>query len=296
MKILSFGEVLFDVYPDKSFIGGAPMNFAAHFAKQGGESAMLSALGKDSLGREALRQLSEWGLDTSFITYPEKETGKCLVTLDENQIPSYNLLSDVAYDYISCDGVKGDFDAVYFGTLALRSEYNRNSLSSLLERETFGEVFVDLNIRPPFYCAESILFALEHATIVKISDEEMPTVLKEIGFEESEDCAAVSAALAENFQNLKVIIITLGSKGAFAYDCKQKKTFACNAVKVKAVSTVGAGDSFSASFLYRYLSGEGLDLCLSHAARVAAFVVSRYEAVPEYNADDFVSQTDNNLS
>lgn len=287
MKILSFGEVLFDVYPDKKFIGGAPMNFAAHFVKQGGEAAMISALGKDTLGEDAKKCLLELCLDTSFVTYPDKETGKCLVTLDENQIPSYNLLSDVAYDYISCDGVKGDFDALYFGTLALRSEYNRKSLCALLEREKYSEIFVDLNIRPPFYSKESILFALENASIVKISDEEMPTVLSEIGLDMSEDYAAVAKALAARFENLKIVIVTLGSKGAFAYDCKAKESFACDAVKVKAVSTVGAGDSFSASFLYKYLAGEGIEKCLEHAAKVAAFVVSRYEAVPSYSAADF---------
>ncbi len=287
MKILSFGEVLFDVYPDKEFIGGAPMNFAAHFARHGGKAAMISAVGEDRFGTLALDALCGFGLDTSFVTRTERETGKCLVTLDENQIPSYDLLSDVAYDYISCDGVKGDFDALYFGTLALRSEYNRSSLCALLEREKFGEIFVDLNIRPPFFSSESVTFALENASIVKISDEEMPTVLSAIGLGQSCDLSAVARALAACFENIKLIIITLGDKGAFAYSAADGKEYSCGAVKVKAASTVGAGDSFSASFLYKYLSGESIDVCLSHAARVAAFVVSRYEAVPDYAKEDF---------
>ncbi len=288
MKLLSFGEVLWDVYPDKKFIGGAPMNFAAHFAKQGGESAMISALGKDELGKAAVAQLEKWDIDTSFITYPlGKETGKCLVTLDEKKLPSYNLLFDVAYDFISCDGVQGNYDAVYFGTLALRSEYNKQMLGGLLGREKFSEVFVDLNIRPPFYNRDSILFALENATIVKISDEEMSVVLSEIGFDESDNYIAVSKALAEKFKNLRVIIVTLGAKGAFAYNCADGECYSCDAVKVKAVSTVGAGDSFSASFLARYLSGNSIDSCLAHASKVAAFVVSRFDAVPDYTAEDF---------
>lgn len=52
MKVLSFGEVLWDIYPDKKYIGGAPLNFAAHLAKHGEEIYMLSCLGKDSLGEE----------------------------------------------------------------------------------------------------------------------------------------------------------------------------------------------------------------------------------------------------
>ena len=49
MKVLSFGEILWDVYPDEKYIGGAPLNFAAHFSKLGGKSYMISALGDDAL-------------------------------------------------------------------------------------------------------------------------------------------------------------------------------------------------------------------------------------------------------
>ena len=34
--VLVFGEIIWDVYPDKSCIGGAPLNFAAHFVREGG--------------------------------------------------------------------------------------------------------------------------------------------------------------------------------------------------------------------------------------------------------------------
>ena len=50
MHILSFGEVLWDVYPEQKYIGGAPLNFAAHFVKNGGKASMLSAVGNDNLG------------------------------------------------------------------------------------------------------------------------------------------------------------------------------------------------------------------------------------------------------
>ena len=57
MKVLSFGEILWDVYNDKKCIGGAPLNFAAHIAKHGDEAFMLSSIGKDSLGDETLDAL-----------------------------------------------------------------------------------------------------------------------------------------------------------------------------------------------------------------------------------------------
>ena len=47
---LCFGEILFDVFGDDRCIGGAPFNFAAHFAQLGGEAVMVSAVGDDELG------------------------------------------------------------------------------------------------------------------------------------------------------------------------------------------------------------------------------------------------------
>ena len=132
MRLLAFGEILWDVYPDKKFLGGAPLNFAAHLAKHGEDAYMVSALGADELGTEALRQLERWNVHTDYVAQnAQKETGKCLVTLDERSIPSYNLLQDVAYDRIDGAGIAGNFDVLYFGTLALRSEENFKTLKEI---------------------------------------------------------------------------------------------------------------------------------------------------------------------
>ena len=101
MRLLSFGEILWDVYPSEKHRGGAPLNFAAHFAKQGGESYILSTIGNDELGKSALKLLSNWNIKTDYVLVSQtKETGKCLVTLDSKGIPSYNILDNVAYVYI----------------------------------------------------------------------------------------------------------------------------------------------------------------------------------------------------
>ena len=126
MKILSFGEILWDVYPDKKYIGGAPLNFAAHSAKQGEEVYMLSAVGQDALGTDALSQLKSWGINCKYVAaLADKPTGACNVTLDVNSVPKYDLLQNVAYDYVDGNSVNEDFDVLYFGTLALRGEIGR---------------------------------------------------------------------------------------------------------------------------------------------------------------------------
>ena len=285
-KLLAFGEILWDVYPDEKFLGGASLNFAAHFAKFGHKAEMLSALGADALGEEARAQLKAWNLGDRYTpALTEKETGKCLVTLDENSIPSYNLLSDVAYDSISTKGIEEPFDVLYFGTLALRGAYNFDSLNRLLEEKTFGEIFVDVNIRPPFYSEKTVRFACGKATLLKISLEELPVVASLLG-EALVDHQAFAHTLAKKFPNLRQIIITLGGDGAYALNCSTGEEAFCPAKKVKVASTVGAGDSFGAAFVSEYLAGKSLPTSLETASRLAAYVVSQTAAVPDYDPKD----------
>ena len=285
MKVLSFGEIIWDVYPDEKHLGGAPLNFAAHFAKQGGEAYVLSALGDDELGNEALNKLSLWKVNAEYVSVLSgKDTGKCLVTLDKQGVPTYNIVRDSAYDYINCSSVSDEFDALYFGTLALRNEYNRREISELIKSHSFKEIFVDVNLREPFISRESLMLCMENATVLKISDEELSAVSK-ILYNTEYDYKNIATEISKTFQNIKFIIITLGEKGSYAYDVNNKTSFSCAAERVTVASTVGAGDSFSAVFLYKYMCGFDIDSCLKSASRISAYVVSKTEAVPEYDPD-----------
>ncbi len=281
MKVLSFGEILWDVYPNEKYIGGAPLNFAGHLARHGVEVDMLSAVGCDALGDEAVRILEKWGVNTRLIKrLPDKETGSCIVTLDDNSTPSYNLKSDVAWDYIPHGDTKG-FDVLYFGTLAQRGMYNRNSLDAVLENGDFCEIFCDINLRSPFYDGDSIERALNNATILKISEEELDTTLDAVGVVNT-GLESVCLELESRYKQIKAVIITLGSKGAVAHSALEKRLYSVEARPCRVLSTVGAGDSFSAAFLWKYMNGGGLDECLSHASEIASVTVSHYDAVPEY--------------
>ena len=283
MKILAFGEVLWDIYPDKKFIGGAPLNFAAHLVKHGEEAYMLSAVGDDDLGEETLYAVKKLGVGTKYISVLNNiPTGRCDVTLDNNAVPSYDLKSNVAYDYINFENISEDFDVLYFGTLANRSEFNFTSLTRLLADKRFKEIFCDVNIRAPFYDVDTVKLCFKKATIIKISSEEMSVVcnllnLPVTGYEE------FAKTVSSLYTNLKIIIITLGENGAICYDCASDSLFKCSAHKVRVVSTVGAGDSFSAAFLHKYMKKYDLSSCLEHASRVSGFVVANKSAVPDYD-------------
>lgn len=99
---------------------------------------------------------------------------------------------------------------------------------------------------------------------------------------------ALAAKLSGLYSNLKCIIVTLGGNGAYAFDCVTGKEYTCDAEKVEVKSTVGAGDSFSAAFLHKYINNNEIPACLKYASKVAGLVVSQYDAVPDYKIEDFI--------
>ena len=284
-SVLVFGEIIWDVYPHKSCIGGAPLNFAAHFVREGGRAALLSAVGRDHLAAPALEFLQNNGVDTRFISAVDYPTGRCDVTLSAAGIPSYFVVPDVAYDHIPADpslpatAAAEGYDLLYFGTLAQRGE-SRLALEALLRKGAFREIFCDVNLRPDCYDAGSVANCLEQATILKISDEEEP-LLRAIAGYLPEDRAVEDApdALFARYGQLNAVVLTCGERGASLYR-RGEAPLHIPATPATVVSTVGAGDSFGAAFLYHTLSGNDPLCSLQAAADRAAFVVAHADAVP----------------
>jgi len=281
MKILSFGEIIWDVYDDKKLLGGAPFNFAAHAVKQGATAAIISAVGEDSLGKKTLSYVKKYNVETDYITINKYPTGQCLVTLDGNKVPHYSILENVSYDFINTPNLSTEFDVISFGTLALRKEHNICVLKSILEKYKFKAIFSDLNIRPPFFNNKSVDFCLANNNIVKISDEELPTIIKLLfGIENCNIKDSVSL-LSNKYKNIELFIITKGSEGSIAFDIKNNSIYECPAKKVDVVSTVGAGDSFGAAFLVEYFKTNNISESLIKATDVSAYVVSHLDAIPD---------------
>ncbi len=274
MKITVFGEILWDVFDSERKIGGAPFNFAAHTVKLGGDAQLVSAVGKDELGEAAIEAAKALGIKPDSISVIDKPTGYCKVTLNDGT-PSYNLVQGVAYDHIPMPSEKCDGKAFYFGTLAQRNEASAKTLSRLLEGD-FDEVFFDINIRQNYYNDQMIDHSLKSATILKISREEIEV----LGIEGDEQ--TICKELTKRYSNLKLIIVTLDKDGAFVYRCESGEVIYSPKPQSKAISTVGAGDSFSACFLCHYLEGESIEDCLYKATALSDFVVTQLGAVPDY--------------
>ena len=278
MRIIAFGEILWDIFGDQKTIGGAPFNFAAHIARLGAETYMISAVGNDGLGSQALDAAKELGIKTDHIAVDRAHrTGVCNVTL-KNGKPEYDLVRDVAYDHIPACIPRGNFDALYMGTLALRSADSRRAFESALKYVSRREVFFDVNFRGSFYTRELVESLLRHTTVLKVSDEELP-------FFGVQPLPELCLRLAEKYRSLKYICVTLGAEGAAVYNCAHSTLLYSGKPQSKPVSTVGAGDSFSACFLYNLLAGEPVTVCLDRAVKLSDFVVTQLGAVPDYDPE-----------
>ena len=280
MKVLCFGEILWDVFDTEKKIGGAPLNFAAHLVKNGVDAAIYSAVGNDALGKEAVQIVKDLGIDTARMATVPQETGVCLVTL-QNGTPDYNIKLGTAMDHIPYFQPWQPVNGLYFGTLAQRSKVSAQTLEALLAWGGFEQVFVDINIRQQYYTPEILENSIRRATILKLSREEMG-VFRETGIADARECEQLAAELKEKYPKLEIIIITLDCDGAYVYDCKTKQDHYAPKPNCKVVSTVGGGDSFSATFFASVLKGESVETALRKASRVSEFVVTQMGAIPDY--------------
>lgn len=282
MKVLAFGEILWDVFGTERKIGGAPFNFSAHCARLGAEVDYITAVGRDEPGNEALKYIEKYGVSTDFVMRSSLMTGCCNVTL-RNGVPNYELVYPTAYDDICItkeflDEISSrDYDYLYCGTLALRGESSRASLFKICE-SIDAKLIVDVNIRQSFYSGELLDKLFSRACILKISREELPLAAGCLGFSQEHD--SFVSELFGKYGNLSEILLTLDKDGAVCC-LKSGERICSEKPKSKAVSTVGAGDSFTAAYLVYSSAGLSHEAALNKAVELSDFVVRFHEAIPE---------------
>jgi fructokinase len=289
MKALTFGEALFDIIRGSAHLGGAPFNLAAHLARLGANAAVLTAVGRDELGKTLLSRAEELGVDTSYILVDKKRpTGTVTVELVNEGIPVFMINEGVAWDAITPDERKfealarEEWDVFCFGTLAQRSEENRNTLKRLLSEVNAKHFFYDVNLRAGFYRKEWISSSLEHCTILKMNEEEAAKI-SGMFFGTVYAYKTLCHLLTDRYPKISVICITKGPEGSAVYQGGIYEEIKTTPVKV--ADTVGSGDAFSAGFLYTYLSGYGVSKAASVANMLGTYVASKPGAVPEYSEE-----------
>ena len=278
--IVGIGELLWDRLPTGNRIGGAPANVVYHASSLGADGYVISAVGKDKLGDDILKEISSTKLHACIeqVDYP---TGTVHVSLSGG-MPEYNIVEDVAWDYIPLTDnaltLVKKADAVCFGTLCSRNEVSHNTIVTLLKHTNPSAYrLFDINLRSSYYSKELITELLNYANIFKINKDESIVLKSIIDAEISDD--ELCKMLLEKY-NLKYLIFTDGSISSTIYTKDEKSTI--HTPKVNTVDTIGAGDAFSGAFLYYTLTE--MPLCEAHkmAVNISAFVCSQSGAWPVY--------------
>jgi len=253
-KIAAFGEILFDIYANSKCLGGAPFNFLYHINRLTGSGEIISRVGKDELGNEALNFLTSKGLIIDTIQIDnEHETGIANVTLDEKGVPTFMIEEDRAYDFINIDEKRSveilkDVACLYFGTLAQRNDVSRKSLQTLFNKPI--KYFCDINIRQKFYTKEILSDSLKSADIVKLNLEELK-LMDELFIGGEFDIHYGSRKLMERFK-IEMLAVTKGTDGASLF--RENETDSYIPEQRSVVDTVGSGDAFASILCIGYLN------------------------------------------
>lgn len=280
--IVGLGEVLWDVLPEGKKLGGAPANFAYHAGQFLGmdNTIAISALGNDPLAEETIEALKEHQLNYLLprVPYP---TGTVQVTLDGQGIPSYEIKEDVAWDNIPFNNDIADIarncQAVCFGSLAQRNSVSRTTIHQFLDATPSNclKIF-DINLRQHFYTKEIIQDSIRHCNILKINDEELELVGQLFGYPDLDFENKCWLILGK--YNLDMLVLTCGTNGSYVFT-PGSVSFQPTP-KVQVADTVGAGDSFTGSFVASILKGKTVAEAHSIAVQVSAYVCTQNGAMP----------------
>lgn len=283
--VVLFGEVLADIFPDRTVLGGAPFNVARHLKAFGQNPVLITRLGSDALRDEVLHVMSQYGMETMGVqrdnTHP---TGRVQVHIEKGG-HRFEILPLQAYDFILPAVVRMTALSVhpvlvYYGTLAQRHEVSMRALKILL-RSTGAAKFLDINLRTPWYDEKIIRRSLQYANIVKLNDDEL-VILAEM-FELPGSCPEEQVMNLMSQFDLQQAVITCGEQGAWQInrDGNIIKAGVTNKI-TKLMDTVGAGDGFAAVCILGTLKRWPVIKTLDRAIAFAGAICEIRGAIPDH--------------
>jgi fructokinase len=300
--ILGLGELLWDVLPNATRLGGAPANFAVMAATLGNRAAILSRIGRDDLGRQAIDRLNPMPVETSLLQVdPMHETGRVTVSFEDHD-PHYTIHQPAAWDFLelSDEWLQNveRADAICFGSLAQRHPQSRKTIQTLVAEASASCIRIfDVNIRAPFYSAEVMQVSLELASVVKMNETEVPLVLDLLNLDLVETNANFEARVPDAsshagtdlmrmaaeqllsvFPALQMVAITRGARGSLLVTRDEWDEHPGFPIKV--ADAVGAGDAFTAAITHYMLRGADLATLNEAGNRWGGWLASQSGAMP----------------
>ncbi|MFZ5774702.1 MAG: carbohydrate kinase family protein [Thermodesulfobacteriota bacterium] len=276
---LLFGEILFDCFPDGSQIpGGAPFNVAWHLRSFGIAPALITRVGRDAAGRKLLALMASHGMNTGHVQEDALHPTGTVAVHQATMGHVFEILPEQAYDHIAppLQPLPQAPAFLYHGSLAIRNAESRNALETI-KISTACPVFLDVNLRPPWWNRADVLHLMTQSTWVKVNEEELALLAPE-----QQDTAARASALMQRARQTQMLIVTRGAEGSLLFTPKgHALLYAAAAVHGPEVDSVGAGDAFCAVFLLGISQGWAVGLTMHRAQEFAAALIGRRGATVE---------------
>lgn len=287
--IVGIGEALFDLFPESQRLGGAPLNLAVHAHQlaqvRSGRGVPVSRVGQDELGQLLVDQLKERGIATEFIqTDPDRPTGTVYVDFDAQGQPTFDIVQNVAWDVLSFDFDLEDLartcSAVGFGTLAQRDAQARNTIYRFLDTARQAIRLFDVNFRQNFYDARTLQRSCEMATVLKLNEQELPTLARELHLGDEADADTLANTLLQQYK-LDMVVLTRGPRGTRLYTGQGAiDGEPAEYPPAEGADPVGAGDAVSAAVLVGRVLRLPTERIANLANHVGAYVASQPGATP----------------
>jgi fructokinase len=247
--------------------GGAPCNVMAMMAKLGRRTAFIGKVGADIHGRQLAAAISRAGIDSSYlISDAGADTTLAFVALTEDGDRDFSFYRRPGADTALCPKeiskeLLAQTRLFHFGSLSLTHQPARSATQLAVEqaRRLGCLISFDPNFREPLWggrdqAAEQMIWGCRQADIVKLAREELELLSGYCGVAENN-----AARMAEEFSNIKILLVTDGKNGASAY--WQGKSVSCPTyLGVRTVDTTGAGDTFMGSCLSQFLERDLNDI------------------------------------
>lgn len=274
MKVVSVGDILIDFTPIGTDENGYPSiqanpggdvgNFLAACSRFGAETAFIGKIGDDTFGHLLINTLKSHGIDTQgIILSKEHFTTLGFVTLDSRGERDFSFMhsADVMLSYDEIDlSILDNAEVLHFSTVSMTDEPARSAIKQLIWYAKSKGILVsfDPNLRENLWknlddCKEQILWALSVSDIVKISDNEIDFLFH---LSPDDGCKKI---LSE--YNPLLVYATCGSNGCY-YGNRHCFGFVPAMTGLNILDTVGAGDIFGGSAMWKLLSLDKAPECL----------------------------------
>ncbi|MFF3498257.1 ribokinase [Streptomyces sp. NPDC003247] len=245
--------------------GGKGANQAVAAARLGARTALLARVGDDAHGRLLLDSQRAAGVDTAGVLVGGAPTGVALITVDPSGDNSI-VVSPGANGRLTPEDVRAAAGLLHTSrVVSAQLEIPLETVVEVVRNLAPGTRFV-LNPSPPRVLPAEVLAACDPLIV---NEHEAKVILGGTGVSgEPEDWARVLLA-----EGPRSVVVTLGAEGSLV--ASAEGVVRIPSVKVDAVDTTGAGDSFTAALAWRLGAGASLAEAAAYAARVGAVAVTR---------------------